>query len=401
MKRALIVVGLGFGDEGKGLCTDWLCRSTEKPLVVRFNGGHQAGHTVVTDQGLRHVFSNFGSGTFQGAPTYWSSFCTFSPVSFLKECKALRSLSLNPEVFVDNLCPVTTHYDILFNQLIEKNRGKNPHGSCGVGFGATLERHDGLHKFYVLDLFYPEVCKLKLKMIRNYYQVKLKTAGIQGFDEYDHDAADRLFLQAVNGLEGLKNQEILGFVNEKEVFTNENYQTLIFEGAQGVLLDMDHGFFPHVTRSNTTSKNAMSLLERNSIHCEKEVFYVTRCYQTRHGAGPMSNEDYNVKLNNNEEETNKDHQFQGSFRTAPLDIDMFNYAIKCDSLYSNGIQKNLLVTCLDQINTKEIPVCAKGKIEKLSVDNLLNLFCTEINKSYCCFSETGSNLIYGKAKISR
>jgi len=88
-KKACIVVGLGYGDEGKGLTTDFLCGQSKFPLVIRFNGGHQAGHTVVTKDGVRHVFSSFGAGTLRNAPTYWSRYCTFSPAYLLYELESL------------------------------------------------------------------------------------------------------------------------------------------------------------------------------------------------------------------------------------------------------------------------------------------------------------------------
>lgn len=143
----MIVVGLGFGDEGKGLTTSFLCSQTKNPLVVRFNGGHQAGHTVVyKDQ--RHVFSNFGSGTLQGVPTYWSEFCTFYPVTFLKEFELLSSV-VDPVIFINPLCPVTTPFDVEDNRVYEET---HQHGSVGVGFGATLQRQQDHYKLgnYIL-----------------------------------------------------------------------------------------------------------------------------------------------------------------------------------------------------------------------------------------------------------
>ncbi|MEM9930725.1 MAG: adenylosuccinate synthetase, partial [Bacteroidota bacterium] len=87
-----IVLGLAFGDEGKGVTTDYLCRQAERPLVIRFSGGHQAGHTVVSPQGRRHVFSNFGAGTLAGAPTFWSKYCTFHPVGYANEHESLLAV---------------------------------------------------------------------------------------------------------------------------------------------------------------------------------------------------------------------------------------------------------------------------------------------------------------------
>ena len=142
-KQAKIVLGIGFGDEGKGMTVDRLCsHSPDDTLVVRFSGGHQVGHTVVRDE-YRHVFSNFGSGTLRGVPTYWSQYCTVEPIGLLRELSILKQENINPILYIDAKCPITTPYDIEYNRKIES---KNMHGSCGVGFGTTLnEKNNVIH----------------------------------------------------------------------------------------------------------------------------------------------------------------------------------------------------------------------------------------------------------------
>jgi len=124
-KKAFVIIGLGFGDEGKGLVTDYLCHKHPNSLVIRFNGGHQAGHTVVASDGQKHTLSCFGAGTLRGVPTYWSNYCTFSLAYFLEEYEALK---ITPKLFLYKLCPITTHYDVLFNRAIEVSRGASRHG---------------------------------------------------------------------------------------------------------------------------------------------------------------------------------------------------------------------------------------------------------------------------------
>ena len=144
------VIGLQFGDEGKGSMVSYLCSQSRNPLVVRFNGGHQAGHTVLYN-GIRHTFSSFGSGTLQGVPTYWSKYCTFYPLAAYNEYLKLQTLGIKkPILYVDPLCPVTTPYDCFSNFLDEK---ENNHGSVGVGFGSTIKRHESHYKLYFQDLF--------------------------------------------------------------------------------------------------------------------------------------------------------------------------------------------------------------------------------------------------------
>jgi adenylosuccinate synthase len=120
--------------------TDHLVEHADVPTaVVCFNGGAQAGHTVMRD-GMRHVFGHFGAGSLQGATTYLSKFFVVNPMLFVKEHSELITKGVMPKVIIDGDCIVTTPYDMLMNQLLEAMRGANRHGSCGVGFGETIDR---------------------------------------------------------------------------------------------------------------------------------------------------------------------------------------------------------------------------------------------------------------------
>jgi adenylosuccinate synthase len=127
-----------------------------------------------------------------------------------------------------------------------------------------------------------------------------------------------------------------------------SFENLIFEGSQGVLLDIDHGVFPNVTYAHTTSKNAYEICKKLDIE-DVEVYYVTRSYATRHGNGWMSNEK-EMMLKNNEEETCTFNEYQKDLRFGDLDYNLLNYALKLDGAYVNSSKKNLVVTCLDQID---------------------------------------------------
>ncbi|GAB3583074.1 adenylosuccinate synthetase [Hymenobacter daeguensis] len=395
-KEAHIVVGLGFGDEGKGLATDWLCGRAlargRRPLVVRFNGGHQAGHTVTTAAGQRHVFSNFGAGTLRGVPTYWSRYCTFSPGSVLKEYAALQAAGAQPRLLVDALCPVTTHYDMLYNRALETTRGAARHGSCGLGFGATIERHEQTPlRLYAQDLRFPTVFGHKLRQIREHYRVKIKDETSIDFDQLDHEAEDRRFAGYAEQLGRLNAQKTVQIVNEANVFDPASpWQTYVFEGAQGILLDMDFGLFPHVTRSRTTSANALALLRRTqpALAAQAEVHYITRAYHTRHGAGPLPHEAA-IALINTAAETNQLNDYQGSFRTGPLSIELLNYALACDASASAGLSKHLLVTCLDQLPDGLLPCWHNGQLQKIPPAALAGLLETEFTS--CRFSTSSAS----------
>ena len=338
-----IVLGLQYGDEGKGLTTSFL--SDKNDLVVRFNGGHQAGHTV-TKNGHRHVFSSFGSGTMNGAHTYWSEHCTFYPKSYYNERESLLENGFNVNYFIHPLSMVTTPFDIDHNRDSE---GVNKHGSVGMGFGSTIARNQLTpFKLYAIDLTYRSVLVHKLRQIADYY-------GSVNVDEQIEN-----FLFYVDKIE-------LNICPLPEIINR--YRNIIFEGAQGIMLDMDFGYFPNVTRSNTTSKNAMQIIKDNRLP-DPQVYYAMRSYLTRHGNGYMPNETTDLQF---EDATNVTHKFQGNFRQGYHSLEQLKYAIKCDSIFTGNdfYKKNLSISCLDQTNN-EILVDTQSVLLENFQQNLSN-----------------------------
>lgn len=337
--KTSIVLGLCFGDEGKGSTTSFLS-SSPATLVVRFNGGHQAGHTVVKN-GYRHVFSSFGAGTLNGAHTYWSEYCTFCPVTFFNERNSLVSAGYRPTFLIHPLSMVTTPFDKEWNQKTEKNL---LHGSVGVGFGATIARHtETPYKLFVVDLFYKPLLIHKLYQIAKYYGVENPKEQINNFLLYINTS-----------------HYILRTLSE----IKDSYKNIVFEGAQGIMLDMDFGFFPNVTRSNTTSKNAFQIIKDNDLPMPT-VYYVMRSYLTRHGNGFMPNETAELSF---PDKTNITHEFQGSFRQGYHSSQMLDYALRVDFTFSiNAIKTCLVVTCMDQTNDRILidgDHCEKHKIHR-------------------------------------
>lgn len=336
--NAQIVVDLGFGDSGKGITTDFLCSKSNNPIVVRFSGGQQAGHTVMIG-GNKHTFASFGSGSLRGAPSYFSEHCTVFLPTMYEEYNILQEKGITPKLFIHPQAKVTTPYDVAYNRLREKKLG---HGSCGLGIAATMKRNiETGYKLIALDLSYPEMLIQKCSRIKNYYLNKCKEEGLDTnkyFEEYHLN--EHIFFDIIankNPIYELSDYIVL-----------EGYEDIIFEGSQGVLLDMDHGIFPNVTFANTTCKNALDVLSRVKGVSDVQMFYVSRCYQTRHGAGWMSNEGP-IKLVNDKEEINVFNEYQGKFRVGELDYNLLNYAIRVDALYgASQFARNLVVTCLDQ-----------------------------------------------------
>lgn len=302
MKRARAVIGANFGDEGKGLVTDYLCATQGAGVVVRFNGGAQAGHTVVTPDGLRHVFRHFGSGTICGVPTFLSQFFVCNPIVYLRELEQLIALGVAPTVYAHPNCLVSTFADMMINQELETGRGDKRHGSCGMGVNETITRSD--------------IAELKITMsdLWNGIPLESRVAEICGrYAEFrtgkpldDADAMIAEFSRVCRDVAGLVRP--LGIAQCEDP---------IFEGAQGLQLDQDNkAFFPHLTRSHTGMHNVRILCEQASIS-EIETYYVSRTYLTRHGAGPLPGEDRTMHFH---DDTNVDHPFQGKLRFGRLDV---------------------------------------------------------------------------------
>lgn len=357
-RTAMAVIGANYGDEGKGLMTDYhVAPAGRDGIVVRFNGGAQAGHTVTTPGGRRHVFSHFGSGTLAGAATFLSRHFVCHPALFLKEAAQLEAAGAAgaalPPVFVDDRAPVSTLYDILLNQALERHRGQARHGSCGMGFGETIERQlDPDFALTVADLRQGAGYLLhRLAAIRDaWVPRRLADLGIASLDARSaewlaSDAALQSFVHAAMRFRRMTRPARPALLAD--------YARVVFEGAQGLLLDQDRGAFPYVTRSHTGIRNALEVAHEAGIGA-LDVTYVTRAYLTRHGAGPLANELPGKPYHGIEDRTNVPNEFQGTLRFAHLDLDLLVQTIGADfadALLFPGVKAtvNLAVTCLDQV----------------------------------------------------
>ena len=326
--RARVVIGANFGDEGKGLMTDYLCAKEGAGMVVRFNGGCQAGHTVCTPDGLRHVFQHFGSGSFLDVPTFLSQFFLLNPIMFFKELEELNKIGIDPVVYAHPSCLITTFADMLINQELETQRGAARHGSVGLGIGETYERSSLPHlKITMADLWNNIPIESRLMEICNKYAAFRTGKPLRIMK-------DEMIEKFIKGCEKFADRvHPLGIAQCKDP---------IFEGAQGLLLDQNNKeFFPHVTRSNTGVQNARLLCAQAGI-TDIEAYYVSRTYLTRHGAGPLPGEDASMVYEDN---TNVQHEFQGAIRFAPLDVDAL--MTRCVKDFGNTEFK-LVLTHFDQ-----------------------------------------------------
>lgn len=325
--KTFVLTGLGFGDEGKGTCTDFIAQtSVDAPLVVRYNGGPQACHNVVLNDGTHHSFSQFGSGTFRfRADTFLSEYMLINPLNMITEADVLRSKGVSDvwdRMHIAGSCRVITPYHIALNRLRELARGSARHGSCGQGVGETMQ--DWLQApdeiVYARDLSNPIVLREKLSYWRSQKSEEAKEFGPH---EEAQIFSDRNQIRSLVDVYTMFSK-LVSIVPDDFIQPILGKRSVIFEGAQGVLLDEDYGFHPYTTWSKTTPVNAMKLLgdyPRNQV----EVIGVTRSYMTRHGDGPFLTE--TGSIDKSIEPYNTLNEWQGWMRCGWMDLVALQYAI--------------------------------------------------------------------------
>jgi adenylosuccinate synthase len=385
-----VVIGANFGDEGKGLMTDYFASQSSNSVVVRFNGGGQAGHTVVTPDGTEHVFSNIGSGSLNMVSTYLSRFFLVNPILFNMEYDVLQTslggkdaffAGKKPRVYVDKGAILSTPYDMMLNQLAELSRGDAKHGSCGMGISETVVRSDfddSVFKITISDLLNFNELKPKLLYIRDYYvPQRLLELGITDIPvEFQSITSDELVESFIADCAKFINRVTVCELSILGLFEN-----IVFEGAQGLLLDQDfEEYAPHITHSSTGFKNVSELLSEVPFDYDLEVCYVTRCYLTRHGEGPFPTEIEGLPYSKVVDKTNIPNQWQGSLRFGLLDVDQLHKHVYGDlSKYGkSGINFALAVTCLDQVD-KKVKFHVDGDYKESSIFDFLGILTEDFS----------------------
>jgi len=349
-RSAFIVVDLGFGDAGKGLLTDYLVRSTQAELVVRFNGGAQAGHNVVTSDGRHHTFSQFGAGSFvAGVRTHLARPVVVHPTALQVEADRLARVGVS-DVFerltVDPECRVTTPFQQAAGRLRELLRAEARHGSCGVGVGETVK--DALESpelsLCFADLSQPARARERLfaaraGKAREFEHLKNQPLSAAVEREYsamlDPELPDRWLAAASRVAQRIR------MVRDEDLELASD--SLIFEGAQGMLLDEHFGFHPYTTFSQCGFAGALASLKNLGFRGDVKRIGVTRSYMVRHGPGPLPTEDERVSTRTVEAH-NETGPWQKHVRKGWLDFVLLDYARRA----SGGVDE-LAVTHLDAL----------------------------------------------------
>ena len=367
--RTIAVIGKNFGDEGKGFTCSRLASSLKKSLIIKHNGGGQAGHTVEDPEGKwRFIHHQIGAGAEYHVPTLFTD--SFMPDLFQlgKEVKDFTEFfGFQPILYSEKNARITTIDDVLLNMGAELARGEKRHGSCGMGIEECVQRNAAGYGITVEELatWTKQDLLDRLKQIRKEYtERRAKILGIQAPDSSKSMKQSNLMNFSNPYYEMLQNETVLeNFVVEVKENVKlltlvdverkwlEEFQNLIFETGQGLLLDQDYeAYAPYLTSSKTGIHNPTIFLEKRGLSLE-EAIYVTRPYVTRHGNGPLPCEVERSELPGvGEDLTNQPNEWQGTLRYAKHEsLEAFFAPVlrDRDSVY--------YVERKEQIKTKEYP----------------------------------------------
>ena len=330
------VVGAQWGDEGKGKIVDWL--SDRADVVVRFQGGHNAGHTLVVG-GKVYKLSLLPSGVVQGKPSVIGNGVVVDPWALLSEIEKIKGqgIEITPDILIlaDNACLILpVHRDL--DGAREAAAGANKIGTTGRGIGPAYEDKVGRRAIRVADLADPESLRAKIDRLLAHHSALRKGLDLP---DVDPEALLAQLLEVAPKI--LPYAQPAWRVLDAAV---KGGKRVLFEGAQGALLDVDHGTYPYVTSSNTVAGQAAAgsgLGPRSTGY----VLGIVKAYTTRVGEGPFPTELFD---DNGKRLGERGHEF-GTVTGRPRRCGWFDAALVRQSIAVNGID-GIALTKLDVLD---------------------------------------------------
>ena len=364
MAKNVVVIGTQWGDEGKGKIVDWLTDHSQG--VVRFQGGHNAGHTLVVN-GKKTVLHLIPSGILRDhVMCYIGNGVVVSPEALLKEMDNLTAAGVDVynRLRISEACPLILPYHVAIDQAREIAKGAAKIGTTGRGIGPAYEDKVARRAIRLQDLFHRERLAAKLGEVLDYHNFVLKNYFNAPVVDFQKTLDDMLALAG-------RIKPLVMDVPRALYEANKAGQNLLFEGAQGALLDIDHGTYPFVTSSNCISGAACAGagVGPQMLHY---VLGITKAYTTRVGSGPFPTELYDALTKQDpagKHMAEKGHEF-GSTTGRARRCGWFDAAALKRSIQINGVS-GLCVTKLDVLDgVAELRLCVGYRIDGKTIDIL-------------------------------
>ena len=358
MARNVVVIGTQWGDEGKGKIVDWL--TDEVAAVVRFQGGHNAGHTLVVN-GKKTILRLIPSGILHPQVTcYIGNGVVLSPSALLQEIDelAVAGVDVMSRMRISEACPLILPYHVAIDQARELALGHGKLGTTGRGIGPCYEDKVARRAIRLHDLYFPQRFKEKLIEVLDYHNFVLKH-----YLKAETVSVDSVFESTLKMAERLK--PMIADVSADLNRLMAEGKSLLFEGAQAALLDVDHGTYPYVTSSNCLAGQA-SAGAGVGPQALNYVLGITKAYATRVGSGPFPTE---LENDIGERLRKRGNEF-GSVTGRPRRCGWFDAAALKRAAQINGLS-GLCITKLDVLDGLEtLRICTGYKIDGQVTDIL-------------------------------
>jgi len=390
-KRYKVVLGSLYGDEGKGSTVQWLCKEElderRKPIVVRFSGGAQAAHTIMqrgdNRKVLRHICSSLGSGVLLGVDTYLDENFFLDPIMLMEEIDTLLieladsgtalGKDFYPKVWINDWCRIVTPYDIIANR---KDLKIKEHGTTGKGIFTTHTRYSRGYGINPLLKISVKNAKTRVTSIFNDPQKYLdevkdyygyphggdlkdlcwevanasKITTIEELDWKFCDAVTRIKREISSSKENIK-------IREEDFTRSGLYDTIIYEGSQGLLLDGENGFDPWTTSSLVGLNGIPRTIVKGEKANDVDVYLVMRTTLTRHGMGQYESHiryEYGSKyfreIIADDYEYNETNDNQGRFHNTVFNIGTLDRAVDRHKLDNYPVRYHIVITHADAIS---------------------------------------------------
>ena len=349
MGKNVVVLGTQWGDEGKGKIVDLL--TDQVSLVTRFQGGHNAGHTLVIE-GKKTVLHLIPSGILrEGVTCMIGNGVVLAPDALLKEMAGLeeQGVPVRERLRLSPACPLILPYHVALDQARELARGSAKIGTTGRGIGPAYEDKVARRGLRLGDLMNPERFAIKLKEVLEFHNFAL--VEYYKVDPVDYDTCLKEALEMGEQLKSMV-ADVTGLLHD----ARERGESILFEGAQGSLLDIDHGTYPFVTSSNTTAGGTATGTGFGPLYLDY-VLGITKAYTTRVGSGPFPTE---LSCEVGRHLGEKGHEFGATTgrqrRTGWFDAVAVRHAIRINSV------SGLCLTKLDVLDgLAEVKICVGYK----------------------------------------